>query len=82
MWKNYQESPPDRFDLSAFEENAPGEEFDFSVELRSYLVNHSDKSLTPAADHAHLQFLFYMGVTPIRPIFFFAIRASDCLRGA
>ena len=60
MWKNYQESPPDRFDLSAFEENAPGEEFDFSVELRSYLVNHSDKSLTPAADHAHLQFMFHI----------------------
>ena|ERR1700730_3086183 len=41
-----------------------GDELDFSIELRSHFVNHSDSSLTPTADHAHLQSWFHISVAP------------------
>src|ERR1700737_1078182 len=45
-------------------EKCAGEEPHFSIELRSHFVNHSDSSLTPTADHAHLQSWFHISVAP------------------
>src|ERR1700756_4339122 len=37
-----------------------GCELAFSIQLRSHSMNHSDCGVTPAADHAHLQFMFHI----------------------
>ena len=37
-----------------------GYEFDSSIQLGSHSMQHSDRGVTPAANHAHLQFLFHV----------------------